>query len=452
VQHKPEVLDIHSHLSSITNVPNGAYYKLQLTKNNKDDNPWIPLLPGYTIFTTCAGHYVKMSIDKDQEGQLWFCWTDYDNDASFLREYAIGRDQAMFSSLRDHLNLEGTYSVPSLLGFNHKSICTWLQSLVLTRYPTIFVDQCRELKAAAQLERSIRSAKKRSEQVAASLDTEQSGIQAGVMVNQQGIIISGQESQALVVMNKELQNRHKNDQRVIKKLKANVAAAEEQVETVLTPLPTSIEIDTKIDTVLATAEVGSTIVVDTRKYIFLVLSKACKTCFNANPVKKTCQITRATGLSLECRVTCSNCGKAEEYSNEPDGVDLSMCAAVAGIAGAVNRYALSRVLATLGVTKQPSRTTFHKHQQKLSPVICQAAKQCAADALQEVLRHLQKTHKETLSVSFDVSWSHVRNATEASGEFIFQGKVPGKLQIQDLPCYACHTNTVNQICFAFRWS
>jgi hypothetical protein len=114
VQHKPEVLDIHSHLSSITNVPNGAYYKLQLTKNNKDDNPWIPLLPGYTIFTTCAGHYVKMSIDKDQEGQLWFCWTDYDNDASFLREYAIGRDQAMFSSLRDHLNLEGTYSVPSL--------------------------------------------------------------------------------------------------------------------------------------------------------------------------------------------------------------------------------------------------------------------------------------------------------------------------------------------------
>jgi hypothetical protein len=92
VQKKPDVLDIHSHLSSITNVPNGAYYKMQLTKNNKDDNPWVPLLPGYTIFTLCARHYVKMSIDKDQAGNLCFYWTDYDNDEFFLRECARGRD------------------------------------------------------------------------------------------------------------------------------------------------------------------------------------------------------------------------------------------------------------------------------------------------------------------------------------------------------------------------
>jgi hypothetical protein len=42
--------------------------------------------------------------------------------------------------------------------------------------------------------------------VAVSLDTEQAGIQAGVLVNQQGIRMSAQESQALIVMNKELQN------------------------------------------------------------------------------------------------------------------------------------------------------------------------------------------------------------------------------------------------------
>jgi hypothetical protein len=44
--------------------------------------------------------------------------------------------------------------------------------------------------------------------VAVSLDTEQAGIQAGVL-DHQGIRMSAQESQALIVMNKELQNRHK---------------------------------------------------------------------------------------------------------------------------------------------------------------------------------------------------------------------------------------------------
>ena len=238
--------------------------------------------------------------------------------------------------------------------------------------------------------------------------------------------MSAQESQALIVMNKELQNQQKNDQCSVKKLnvKANIAATE-QPET-FAQLPTSLEIENSIDTALATAEVGSTVIVDTRKYIFLVLSKACKTCFDANPINKMCQITRVAGLSLECRVTCSVCGKAEEYSNEPDGIDLSMCAAAAGIAGSINRYALSRVLAMLGITRQPSRTTFHQDQQKLSPLICKAAKNSAANALQDVLSYLLQINKKTLSVSFAVSWSHVRNANEASGEFIFQGKVPGK--------------------------
>jgi hypothetical protein len=141
VQKKPKVSDIHSHLSSITTISNGAYYKLQLTKNNKDDNPWVPLLPGYTIFTTCSGHYVKMSIDKDQHGMFWFYWADYDSDEMLIRELAKGHDQNMFSTLRDHLNLDRIYrySFPSLLGLNHKSIYTWLQGLVLAKYPTIFI-------------------------------------------------------------------------------------------------------------------------------------------------------------------------------------------------------------------------------------------------------------------------------------------------------------------------
>ena len=84
--------------------------------------------------------------------------------------------------------------------------------------------------------------------------------------------MSAQESQALIVMNKELQNKHKNDQRYTKKLKANIAATE-QPET-FAQLPTSLEIDNSIDTALATAEVGSTVIVDTRRDVMESLPHA----------------------------------------------------------------------------------------------------------------------------------------------------------------------------------
>ena len=141
---------------------------------------------------------------------------------------------------------------------------------MLTKYPSIFTDDRCKLKAAEQVERSIRSVKRKSEQVAANLVTEQVGIQAGILVNQQGIVMSSKESQALIVMNQELRNQHQNDLCTLKKLRATVIEHDQEVE--LPPQPMPVEIDSILDTLLINSELGSTIVVDTRKYISLVLT------------------------------------------------------------------------------------------------------------------------------------------------------------------------------------
>ena len=39
---------------------------------------------------------------------------------------------------------------------------------------------------------------------------------------------------------------------------------------------------------------------------------------------------------------------------------------------------------------------------------------------------LKKREKNILTVGFDTSWSHVRNASQASGEFIYHGIPEGK--------------------------
>jgi hypothetical protein len=227
-------------------------------------------------------------------------------------------------------------------------------------------------------------------------------------------------------MNQELQNKNYNSQRTIKKLRQDLNTYNEGVTSSSKPLPTAVEIDSIVDAALATTDLGSTIVVDTRKYMTLLLSTPCPTCLDINPINKIINVTCPSGMAVQSRVTCNECKKAETHSNEPEEVDLSMCAAAAGLAGGVNHYALTKIFAMMGITRQPSQRSFHKYQQTLSPVICQAAKESAAQELDNVLEYLKKTNKKTLSVSFDVSWSHARNANEASGEFIFQGNLPGK--------------------------
>jgi hypothetical protein len=420
-----EVLDSHKNLTSILENPNGTYYKL----NNKNTNPWVPLLPGYTIFSCVSSHYIKMSIVKDRDNKLWFCWHDYGSDQNFRNEVATGQDQSMFSTLRSHLGTGYTHSMPFIFGLTQEPIIKWLQSVVANKYPGIFAEEKRQLKAAERTERAVRTVKRKSEQVICNLASENIGIQAGVLVNQQGIAMSSKESQALIVMNQELHNQQYNDQRTIKKLRHSIAGYNEGAGSSSTPQPTAMEVDSIIDTVLATAELGSTIIVDTRKYMALLLSTPCPTCLDTYPANKTFHVTCPSGLAVQCRITCNECKKAETHSNEPEGVDLSMCIAAAGLAGGVNHYALTKIFAIMGVTRQPSQPSFHKYQQTLSPIICQSAKESAAKAFNDVLEYLKQTDKKTLSVSFDVSWSHVRNANEASGEFIFQGNLPGKLVI-----------------------
>jgi hypothetical protein len=210
-QVKPLVLNAHRQLTSYSDNVNGVYYKI-----NKETItcPWVPLLPNYTIFTCCAKHYVKMRIEKDEAERLCFCWKDYGEDETFSRIVTEGRDFEMFSSLKSHLDVDRTYSVPFLLGFNNQSVCSWLQSFVLDKFPNIFAENHQKIKGAHRVEQTIRSAKRKHEQLVESLAAKETGIQAGVLVNQQGIHLTPLESQALVVMHNEFQNQHHNDNKL----------------------------------------------------------------------------------------------------------------------------------------------------------------------------------------------------------------------------------------------
>ncbi|CAG8655241.1 14530_t:CDS:2, partial [Gigaspora rosea] len=109
-----QVLDLHQilELINIKNIsnPNASYYKYQPVKNT---NPiWIPLLPGYTIYTKFNNKFFKLSIWKTTQETLIFLWWMYNTDEKFENFYDSG--------FCDDANLQ------------------YLQSIVLQKYPNIF--------------------------------------------------------------------------------------------------------------------------------------------------------------------------------------------------------------------------------------------------------------------------------------------------------------------------
>ena len=80
------------------------------------------------------------------------------------------------------------------------------------------------------------------------------------------------------------------------------------------------------------------------------------------------------------------------------------------------------VFACAGITLQLCKVSFHQHQACTFEKIISAAETSADIALQKVIGHHKNQGKQFIPVSFDCSWSHVRNAQQASGEMIYDGR------------------------------
>jgi len=89
------------------------------------------------------------------------------------------------------------------------------------------------------------------------------------------------------------------------------------------------------------------------------------------------------------------------------------------------------------VTSQLCKASYHDYQAMTFEKIVESAKISAKIALKNVIDHHKIQGKHILPVSFDCSWSHVRNAQQASGEMIYDGKdVKGKYSFLKKVCFS----------------
>ncbi|CAG8604267.1 4136_t:CDS:2 [Ambispora gerdemannii] len=113
------------------------------------------------------------------------------------------------------------------------------------------------------------------------------------------------------------------------------------------------------------------------------------------------------------------------HGNEESGMNFSNIIAAVGLAGEANHEEWSTMLCLCGITRQSGNSQYFQKQERFFNGIKTAAKDSANNALRIVCEELTSKGNEILEVEFDCAWSKVREAPQASAEFIYNGKLEG---------------------------
>jgi hypothetical protein len=112
---------------------------IHLQNNAVDESSWVPLLPGYTVYTSLKGNFFKLSIKREKDS-LQFFWQEFGKDFTFTNCNAEGQEKLGFHLMIKHYNLKNT-SLASILGLNKPTIIEILQRTVHKVFPIRFSHQ-----------------------------------------------------------------------------------------------------------------------------------------------------------------------------------------------------------------------------------------------------------------------------------------------------------------------
>ncbi|CAG8714696.1 9712_t:CDS:2, partial [Racocetra fulgida] len=130
------------------------------------------------------------------------------------------------------------------------------------------------------------------------------------------------------------------------------------------------ELQEIIDIMITKSKLGSNLFVSTNIFLELIISQPCSACFNTDIATKKYQIT-ACGFSVKINITYNKCSTTMFYKNETAGIDYSKL-----VTGAAH-------------------------------------------------------NKHLLEVSFNNSWSYIREASQASSKFIYNGNIEETITINE---------------------
>ncbi|GBB92846.1 hypothetical protein RclHR1_20650004 [Rhizophagus clarus] len=420
-----QVLDKHSQFQDIVRgSADGGYYHIKVD----NEKTWVPILPGYTIFTKIKNSIFQLSINVSNDQKIMFSWINFgENENDISNIIASNSQPDQFQSLIAYISSNGSISIPNLLGFNISGIVRVLVTAVYQKYPHLYPQFQPIFKTYQVTEKTIGVVQRKAKRLRREVEDSSSET-----FTCEGLLITTGETKhvnyevfmTLLIENKQTKQLLYNANRQIKHLRQKIDTImheqnkmddneenEDQEECLMA----------RVNKIIEESKLRSTILVSTEQFMYLVLQQPCGHCGETCLIYKKTKVT-TVGFGVKILVSCQLCETSSEYTNESSNINFNTCIATAGLVGGINRRSLQMVLACAGISLQLCKVSFHQRQACTFEKIISAAGTSADIALRKVIEHHKIQGKQIIPVSFDCSWSHVRNAHQASGEMIYDGR------------------------------
>lgn len=423
-----KILSIHAELRTSNICHFNPYYRAT-TKENALIAPWVPLLPGYHVIGKFSGQFICLEIQCNNEEHLTYHWKVYENkEMSRITHWETNSD--FFASMVKHLKI--SVSIPDLLGLRDSNIIRDLQAKVNSVYSNLFNTSSILTKSQNKVVKLTTTMQKKGEKLLKGAKRPLAEIQSpiirqGIEIKKSGLHLSPEATLALAVEYEALKKssdashkrikRAESDNKYIKNLKYKLDERKDQ------EILNSWMQKTKKET-----NIGSTILINTEQYLTSIYIQPCLTCHNRDLSKKKLEVHRI-GYSLQIKIKCKICQGITEYNNESPNIQFSSLVAGAGLVGGTNGQQIQTILSMIGITAQSSKGHYHNKQNEYLENVNNEAEISAQIALSKAIAHIKAKGEKILPTSFDCSWSHCRNANQASGELIFQGNLEGKKRL-----------------------
>jgi hypothetical protein len=420
-----KVLSIHAELQINEDHSKNPYYH-NVTKRDISTAPLVPLLPGHCVIGKFGELYIYLEIQSNNE-YLTYHWKIYDN-VEMTQIIHEGTNPDFFISMKKYINWPGKISIPDILGFGDPDIIHDLQAKVNSIYPNIFETSVALTKSQNKMVKLTATMQKKGEKIIAKarnslLISQDPIICQGIEIKETGLNLSSEATLALAI---DYESSKKSSDALRKKFKCAKADLEYAKNLKYNQYEKKNK-DSLKDWVQKTIEenkFGSTILVNTEQYLTNIFIQPCLTCHNLDLSKKKLKVNKI-GYNLQITINCKMCQGITEYNNESPGTKFSLLAAGAGLVGGVNRRQLQTIFSMMGVTTQSSKGHYYDKQNEYLESIKNEAEVSAQIALTKAIAYIKAKGERILPTSFDCSWSHCRNANQASGELIFQGNLEG---------------------------
>ena len=433
-----EVIEKHAVIEQNTALLNSFYHQLVVKgMSDKEGKTFVPIIPGYSIITYISKSFFRFTIEKNQEDLLNHVWVDYGNDKTLTQVIYQTSNSDFFSSFHSYIKnrRKGHISIPNILGLNNPENVNYLRAVVIQKYPDTFINFTdKRILEAEKKTKSIQSQMKRKGEIIVkgisgvnedfSPHTTTKKVKSGIIINEKGLELDNKATQGLLVEYTEYKQKYYQANKKYKRAKENVTRARESTSHVDEQLIEQDDINDVVKQAINNNNLGSTIFINTQQYLTLLFGLPCINCEDKFINNKRHEIFNV-GFSVRITIRCLTCDSIAEYSNESLNSGFNLLVTGSSLVAGLNRQQNETFLASMGITNQICKKTFHNNQKRFFQTLTMEAEESAKDTLMECINHIKSLDQNILSVSFDTSWSHVRNANQASGEFIFQGNHPG---------------------------